>query len=319
MKKEILFDVIIIGAGPIGLTCGIKAKELKLNYLIIDKGCIVNSIFNFPTNMTFFSTSEKIEIGNVPFVAHDVKPTRREALDYYSRVAGAYKLNIKTDEKVIGIKGNFPEFTIDTNKSIYKTKNIIIATGFYDNPNLLNIPGENLEKVKHYFDEPHPYAYKNVAVIGGGNSAVDVALECYRKNAKVTLIVREPELKKSIKYWVRPDIDNRISEGSIKSFFNTSVEEIFPDSLLLNQNGKKFKIKNDYVFAMTGYHPDFDLLRQTGVKIIQNKPKFNKKTHESNVKGIYLAGVICGGYRTDKWFIENSRDHSIAIFNHLVT
>lgn len=316
-----IYDVVIIGAGPIGLACGIEAEKRNLNYVILEKGCIVNSIFHFPTNMTFFSTSDKIEIGGVPFVSHDVKPTRREALDYYSRVAGAYKLNIHTDEQVLELNGKYPNFNVVSSIRSYSTKTIIIAIGFYDNPNLLNIPGEELHKVRHYFDEAHPYAYKDVAVIGGGNSAVDVALETFRKNANVTLIVRENDIKPSVKYWVRPDIENRIKEGSIKSHFYTKVLEVTPKHLVLEQNlpkqkPKVFKIQNDYMFAMTGYHPNFSLLTCIGIDVNNGKPKMDKH-FETNVKGVYTAGVVCGGMLTDKFFIENSREHAERIFSNL--
>ncbi|HEX2788112.1 MAG TPA: YpdA family putative bacillithiol disulfide reductase [Ignavibacteria bacterium] len=322
MPSKKIYDVVIIGAGPIGLACAIEAKKNNLNYVIIEKGCVVNSIFHFPTNMTFFSTSEKIEIGGVPFVSHDVKPTRREALDYYSRVAGAYELNIHTDERVLELNGKYPKFNVITSLRSYTTKTIIIAIGFYDNPNLLNVPGEELPKVKHYFDEAHPYAYKDVAVIGGGNSAVDVALETFRKNANVTLIVREADIKPSVKYWVRPDIENRIKEGSIKSFFHTKVLEITPKFLVLEQKlpkqkAKIFKIKNDYTFSMTGYHPNFSLLTCIGINVKNGKPKMDKY-FQSNVKGVYTAGVVCGGMETDKFFIENSRDHASRIFTSLI-
>lgn len=316
------YDAVIIGAGPIGLACAIEAKKHNLKYVVIEKGCIVNSIFHFPTNMTFFSTSDKIEIGKVPFVSHDVKPTRREALDYYSRVAGAYELNIHTDERVLELNGKYPNFNVVSSIRSYSTKSIIIAIGFYDNPNLLNVPGEELPKVKHYFDEAHPYAYKDVAVIGGGNSAVDVALETFRKNANVTLIIRENDIKPSVKYWVRPDIENRIKEGSIKSFFHTRVLEITPKFLILEQKlpkkkAKVFKIKNDYTFSMTGYHPNFSLLTCIGIDVKNGAPKINKY-FESNIKGVYTAGVVCGGMLTDKFFIENSRDHAECIFTSLI-
>ncbi|MCX8106376.1 MAG: YpdA family putative bacillithiol disulfide reductase [Ignavibacterium album] len=313
-------NTIIIGAGPIGLTCGIEATKRNLSYLIIEKGCIVNSVFNYPVNMTFFSTSDRLEIGNVPFVSRGDKPTRREALEYYRRVVDAWKLKINTYEKVISIEKGVNHFNILTNKAKYVSGNVIISTGFFDYPNLLNVPGENLPKVFHYFKEAHPYAYKKVAVIGAGNSAVDVALETFRRGAEVTMIIREDKLKDSVKYWVKPDIENRIKEGSIKAFFNSTVKEIKEDEIIFNSPEGLKSIPNDFVFAMTGYHPDYEFLSKAGIKFTsdENKiPVFNPETFETNIKGLYLAGVVCGGMETNKWFIENSRDHAEKIFNHI--
>lgn len=313
-------NTIIIGAGPIGLTCGIEATKRNLSYLIIEKGCIVNSVFNYPVNMTFFSTSDRLEIGNVPFVSHGDKPTRREALEYYRRVVDAWKLKINTYEKVISIEKGVNHFNILTNKAKYVSGNVIISTGFFDYPNLLNVPGENLPKVFHYFKEAHPYAYKKVAVIGAGNSAVDVALETFRRGAEVTMIIREDKLKDSVKYWVKPDIENRIKEGSIKAFFNSTVKEIKEDEIIFNSPEGLKSIPNDFVFVMTGYHPDYEFLSKAGIKFTsdENKiPVFNPETFETNIKGLYLAGVVCGGMETNKWFIENSRDHAEKIFNHI--
>lgn len=313
-------NTIIVGAGPIGLTCGIEATKRNISYLIIEKGCIVNSVFNYPVNMTFFSTSDRLEIGNVPFVSHGDKPTRREALEYYRRVVDAWKLKINTYEKVISIEKGINHFSILTNKAKYISGNVIISTGFFDYPNLLNVPGEDLSKVFHYFKEAHPYAYKKVAVIGAGNSAVDVALETFRRGAEVTMIIREDKLKDSVKYWVKPDIENRIKEGSIKAFFNSTVKEIKEDEIIFNSPEGLKSIPNDFVFAMTGYHPDYEFLSKAGIKFTsdENKiPVFNPVTFETNVKGLYLAGVVCGGMETNKWFIENSRDHAEKIFSHI--
>ncbi|MFH1194350.1 MAG: YpdA family putative bacillithiol disulfide reductase [bacterium] len=314
------YDVIIIGAGPIGLACGIHAAKLKLSHLIVEKGCIVNSIYQYPTNMTFFSTSEKLEIGDVPFISHGVKPTRTEALEYYRRVKESWKLNVNTYEKVISISGKKGKFSVETEKGEYQSKNIIIASGFFDFPNLLNIPGEELPKVKHYYDEPHPYAGQKVIVVGGGNSAVDVALETFRRGAEVTMVVRESKLKGGIKYWVKPDIKNRIVEGSIKAYFKSVIKEIRSDEVDIQTPKQLITVKNDFVLAMTGYHPDYSLLKQAGVKISDDKsfePVYNSETFETNVKGVFLAGVVCGGINTSKWFIENSREHAEKIFNHL--
>jgi thioredoxin reductase (NADPH) len=313
-------NTIIIGAGPIGLTCGIEATKRNLSYLIIEKGCIVNSVFNYPVNMTFFSTSDRLEIGNVPFVSHGDKPTRREALEYYRKVVDYWKLKINTYEKVLSVMKSENLFVVVTNKAEYESENVIISTGFFDYPNLLNVPGEDLPKVFHYFKEAHPYAYEKVAVIGAGNSAVDVALETYRRGAEVTMIVREDKLKDSVKYWVKPDIENRIKEGSIKAFFNSTVKEIKEEEIIINSPEGLKSIPNDFVFAMTGYHPDYNFLFEAGIKFTsdENKvPQFNPDTFETNVEGLFLAGVVCGGMETNKWFIENSRDHAEKIFNHI--
>lgn len=313
-------NTIIIGAGPIGLTCGIEATKRNLSYLIIEKGCIVNSVFNYPVNMTFFSTSDRLEIGNVPFVSHGDKPTRREALEYYRKVVDYWKLKINTYEKVLSVMKSENLFVVVTNKAEYESENVIISTGFFDYPNLLNVPGEDLPKVFHYFKEAHPYAYEKVAVIGAGNSAVDVALETYRRGAEVTMIVREDKLKDSVKYWVKPDIENRIKEGSIKAFFNSTVKEIKEEEIIINSPEGLKSIPNDFVFAMTGYHPDYNFLFEAGIKFTsdENKvPQFNPDTFKTNVEGLFLAGVVCGGMETNKWFIENSRDHAEKIFNHI--
>lgn len=314
------FNTIIIGAGPIGLTCGIEAAKRNLSYIILEKGCIVNSVFNYPVNMTFFSTSDRLEIGNVPFVSHGDKPTRREALEYYRRVVDAWKLKINTYEKVVSIEKHEKQFIITTSKSKYKSENVIIATGFFDYPNLLNVPGENLSKVFHYFKEAHPFAYKKVAVIGAGNSAVDVALETFRRGAEVTMVIREDKLKDSVKYWVKPDIENRIKEGSIKAYFNSVVTEIKENEILIKTPDRIINLENDFVFAMTGYHPDYNFLSDAGIKFSsdENKiPLFNPETFQTNVEGLFLAGVVCGGMETNKWFIENSRDHAEKIFNYI--
>ncbi|MBK6538367.1 MAG: YpdA family putative bacillithiol disulfide reductase [Ignavibacteria bacterium] len=316
-----IYDVLIVGAGPIGIACGIEAKKYSLDYVIIEKGCLVNSIFNYPTNMTFFSTSEKIEIGGVPFVSHGIKPTRREALEYYRRVCAFYDLKVNTYEEVISISKNPKKekyYTVLTGKNKFLANNVIISTGYYDNANYLNIPGEELPKVRHYFDEPHPYAYHKTAVIGAGNSAVDVALELYRVGAEVTMIIQEDQIKPSIKYWVKPDIENRITEGSIRSYFNSEVVKIKEKEIIIKTPKGKITLENDFVFAMTGYHPDYSFLNSFGVKTDKNSnPVFDRKTFETNMKGIYLAGVVCGGKRTDKYFIENSIIHSEIIIREI--
>jgi len=317
MKK---YDVCIIGAGPIGLNCAIEAIKSNLTYLIIDKGCLINSLYNYPNNMTFFSTSDKLEIGNVPFISHNSKPTKSEAMEYYRRVSSSWKLKLNLYEEVIDIK-NDGNFKIITSKRDYSAKNVIIATGFYDLPYKLNIPGEDLKKVKHYYDDPHPYFGMKIAIVGAGNSAVDVALETFRKGCKeVSMVIREPKLNSNIKYWVKPDIENRIKEKNIKAYFNSRITKITDKKIELNIKNKKIVLENDFVLAMTGYQPNFNFLKKVGIKIGSDKnktPIHNKKTMETNISGVYLAGVICGGLKTNKWFIENSRKHSINIINHI--
>jgi thioredoxin reductase (NADPH) len=314
------FDVIIIGAGPIGLSCGIEAKKRNKSHLIIEKGCLVNSLFHYPTNMTFFSTSERLEIGEIPFVSHGDKPTRRESLEYYRRTAEVWKLNIHSYEEVFNIANNDNAFIVKTSKTEYEANNIIAATGFYDEPNLLNIPGEDKPKVKHYFDEAHPYAYLKLIIVGAGNSAVDVALEAYRRGSEVTMVIREDKLKDGVKYWVKPDIENRINEGSIKAYFNSGLTEIRDNEVDIYTPDGTITVENNFVLAMTGYHPNYNFLTKIGIKISDDEnliPFYNEETYETNIKGIYLAGVVCGGMTTGKWFIENSRDHAVKIFDQM--
>jgi len=315
-----IHDVIIIGAGPIGLTCGIEAKKRNLSFLVLEKGCLVNSLFHYPTNMIFFSTSDKLEIGDVPFVSHGDKPNRREALEYYRRAAASWKLNVNMYEEVKSIKKDGNVFRLHTAKQSYSARNVIIATGFFDEANLLKIKGEDLPKVKHYFDEAHPYSYLKVVVIGAGNSAVDVALETYRRQSEVTLVVRENKLKDGIKYWVKPDIENRIKEESIKAYFCSELTEIREDEVDIKTPDGLITIKNDFVFAMTGYHPNYNFLRNTGLEISDDSrliPKHDENTFETNIEGLYLAGVVCGGMETGRLFIENSRYHAVNILNHI--
>ena len=314
------YDVLIVGAGPIGLACGIEARRRNLSHIVVDKGCLVNSIFHYPINMTFFSTSDRLEIGEVPFISHGTKPTRREALEYYRRVVSAWKLNVKTYELVINITGEMNNFQVETEKNSYLARMVIVATGYYDNPNLLMIPGEELPKVKHYYDEPHPYAYRKVVVIGGANSAVDAALELFRVGAQVTMVVREDSLWQGIKYWVKPEIENRINEGSIKAYFNSTVQKISEKSIEIKTPVKLITLENDFVFAMTGYHPDFDFLKKIGVQLESDQylsPNHDTETFETNRPGLFLAGVVCSGMETSRLFIENSREHAIKIFDYL--
>lgn len=313
-------EVIIIGAGPIGLACGIEAQRAGLSYVILEKGCLVNSLYHYPLNMTFFSTSERLEIGEVPFISNNPKPTRSEALEYYRRVCTSWKLNVKLYEKVEAVKKEGSLFQVSTMKGNYRAKSVILALGFYDLPYLLHVEGEELPKVKHYYDEPHPYFGQKVAVIGAANSAVDVALETWRKGADVTMIIREDAIRESVKYWVKPDIENRIKEGSIKAYFNSEVIRITPGTIEITTPLGNQVLENDFVLAMTGYQPPFDFMKSMGITFHDDEfhtPVYDEKTMESNVSGLYLAGVVCGGLKTNKWFIENSRVHAEVIIKDL--
>ena len=315
-------DLIIIGAGPIGLACGIEAKKNNLDYLIVDKGMLVNSIYNYPVNTTFFSTSDKLEIGEIPFISHNVKPTRTEALEYYRRVCDSWDLNLDLYNEVLEIEKKESFFILNTRNGIKKSKNIVICTGFYDIPYMLNIPGEELDKVLHYYNESHPYYKMDIAIVGAGNSAVDVALDTYRKGANsVTMIIREKEIGGNIKYWVKPDIVNRIESGEIKAFYESEILEIKENTILIKTPTGVEKINNDFVLAMTGYLPNYEILKKLGVKINDDEfktPLYNEETMETNINGVFLAGVICGGLKTNKWFIENSRDHSQKILSTII-
>lgn len=314
------FDVLIVGGGPIGIACALEAKRAGLSYVVIEKGCIVNSLFNYPLYMTFFSTSERLEIGNIPFVSINPKPTRPEALEYYRRVAGSNHINIKLFEEVKQILPNAGEYIVHTGKQSYHARHVVIATGFYDIPNLLNVPGEDLPKVTHYYKDPHFYADQDVVVIGAANSAVDAALETYRKGARVTMVVREKEIGKRVKYWVKPDIENRIKEGSIKAYFESHVTMIEEASVTVNTPDGSITIPNDFVIAMTGYQPNFSLLENAGIALSDDAlkiPVYDPATMETNMPHIYLAGVVCGGMNTHVWFIENSRDHAGKIISHI--
>jgi thioredoxin reductase (NADPH) len=357
------FPVIIIGGGPIGLACALEAQKAGLKYLIIEKGCLVNSLYNYPANMTFFSTSERLEIGAVPFVSNNAKPTRPEALEYYRRVAASHNINIHLFEEVKEVKAQgardkvqgirnktqgtrnkeqgtrdkvqetrnkvqgtrYKEqitenkaqgFTIITSKQSYIADYIIIATGFYDIPYLLNVPGEDLPKVTHYYKDPHFYAFQKVIVVGAMNSAVDAALETWRKGAEVTMIIRKDQIGERVKYWVRPDIVNRIKEGSIKAYFNSAVKAIREHEVDIKTPEGKITLENDRVIALTGYQPNLDFLRKIGIQLSGDdvmSPVIDEHTHETNVKNIFLAGVICGGMNTHRLFIENSREHAEKI------
>jgi thioredoxin reductase (NADPH) len=315
------FDVLVVGAGPTGLACGIEALRADLKLLILEKGCLVNSLFHYPPNMTFFTTRELLEIGDLPFTSINSKPTRAEALEYYRRVAGHYHLPIHYGERVTSLRQEDGAFVIDTElrggqRRKYNSRNVVLATGYYDLPNLMNVPGEDLPKVSHYYWEPHQFFGRRVAVVGGGNSAAIAALDLYRHDAEVTLIVREHELSRHIKYWVRPDLENRIKDGSIRAMFTSFLTEIGNDWIQVeNSNGETLRLENDFVFALTGYHPDFDFLRSAGVRIDPTacRPECNPETRESNVAGLYLAGVIIAGLDTNEIFIENGRFHGKQI------
>jgi thioredoxin reductase (NADPH) len=316
------FDLIIIGGGPIGLACGLEAKQAGLNYLILEKGCLVNSLYNYPSNMTFFSTSERIEIGGVPFVSNNIKPTRPEALEYYRRIASSGHLRIRLQERVESVKPENGKYEVGTSKDRYLATHIILATGFYDIPVLMGIPGEDLPKVLHYYKEPHFYAMREVLVVGANNSAVDAALETFRKGASVTMVIRSESIGRRVKYWVKPDIENRIREGSIRAYFNSSLSSVREAEVAIQTPEGKITLPNDYVLAMTGYQPDFAFLLKLGIHLSADEkrvPVYNPATMETNRKNIYLAGVVCGGMDTHVWFIENSRVHAQIILADIVS
>ncbi|HPG11414.1 MAG TPA: YpdA family putative bacillithiol disulfide reductase [Chitinophagaceae bacterium] len=313
------YSIIIIGGGPIGLACALEAQKAGIDYLVLEKGALVNSLYHYPVNMQFFSTSERLEIGGVPFVSANAKPYRNEALEYYRRVAVSNNINIHLFEKVDEVKRiNENKFAVKSSKADYTADFIIICTGFYDIPYLLNVPGEDLPKVTHYYNDPHFYAFQKVLVVGAQNSAVDAALETWRKGAEVTMVVRKEEIGKRVKYWVRPDIINRIEEGSIKAYFNSTIKEIRETEVDIQTPGGLITIPNDRVIALTGYQPDLQFLRSIGIALSDDevsKPLIDETTHETNVKNIFLAGVICGGMNTHRLFIENSREHAANILS----
>lgn len=315
------YDLIIIGGGPIGIACGLAAQQANLNYLIIEKGCLVNSLYHYPINMTFFSTSEKLEIGGIPFVSNNFKPTRPEALEYYRRVAVSNHVPIHLQERVEHFTPYDGGYEVNTSRGRYSCTFIIIATGFYDIPVLMNIPGENLPKVTHYYKDPHFYAMQKVLVVGAMNSAVDAALETFRKGAEVTLVTRGDGIGKRVKYWVRPDIENRIKEGGIKAYFQSCLTEIREKEVDIITPEGKLTLQNDYVIAATGYQPDFYFLRRCGIELSDDEimqPTYNPDTMESNLANVYLAGVVCGGMNTHVWFIENSRVHAEMILAAII-
>jgi len=315
------FDVVVVGAGPTGLACAIESQKVGLRAVNIDKGCLVNSLYNYPTNMVFFTTPELLEIGDIPFTTAHQKPMRAEALEYYRKVTEHYDLDIRQYENVERITGTDGQFRIDSSDRAsvsrqYRARKVVIATGFYDLPNMMGIPGELLPKVRHYYSEPHPYFDADVLVIGGKNSAAIAALELWRHGARVTLVHRGPEMHKNVKYWIKPDIENRIKNGEIAAYFNSTVKEISSAAVVLETADREVTLKNDFVLALTGYHPDLDFLRSVGVQIGELpdcKPSVNLETLETNVPGIYLAGVVVAGNRTHEIFIENGRFHGRQI------
>ncbi len=316
-----LHDAIIIGAGPIGIACALECKKNDLSYLVLEKGTLVNSLFNYPLDMTFFSTSEKLEIDDIPFISTAPKPKRHEALEYYRRVATNNNLHIKLFEKVISTEKIEEGFSILTNKEEYKAKNLIVATGFYDIPNNLNVPGEDLKKVSHYYKEAHFYTMQKVMVVGASNSSVDAALEIWRKGGEVTMVIRQESIGERVKYWVKPDIENRIKEGSVKAYFSSEILEIKEKEVLIKTPEGNISVEYDYVLALTGYKPNFAFLKSMGITISQDDkcyPTYDKETMETNVPNIFLAGVVCGGMDTHLWFIENSVIHAKQIIKAII-
>ena len=314
-------DVLIIGGGPIGLACGLACGEHNLSYTIIEKGVLVNSIYNYPRNMRFFSTADKLEIGGIPFISAQPKPDRDEALAYYGRIGQNQKSNLALYEKVQSIEGQDENYRVITDKTTHYGRKVILATGFYDLPKMLDVPGEQSAKVRHYFTEGHPYAFKKTIIVGASNSAVDAALEIYRKGGSVTMVVRGPSIGERVKYWVKPDIENRIAEGSIKAYFNSEITQIHENKVSIMTPEGEQTLDNDFVLALTGYRPNLSFLKENGIDLMEEefqKPRYNPQTMESNRPGLYLAGVICGGLQTHLWFIENSRVHATQIIQHIL-
>jgi thioredoxin reductase (NADPH) len=318
--SDALFDVLVIGAGPTGLACAIDAQKAGFRVVLVDKGCVCNSLFHYPSHMTFFTTPELLEIGGIPFPSPNPKPSRNEALQYYRLVAAYYKLDVRQYQRVDRVTGSDGAFTVHTEDRFgrpgaFHARKLIISTGYYDLPNWMDIPGEDLSKVHHYYDDPHPYFNTDVVVIGGKNSAAIVALELWRSGARVTLVHRHEAMHRHVKYWIKPDIENRIKNGEIKAYFGSNVVEITPDAVVIETPDGSLTLRNDFVFAMTGYHPDFGFLESFGVRFegTDRLPVCNPETLESNVPGVFLAGVIVAGSRTNEIFIENGRFHGAQI------
>ena len=323
--SDTIYDVLVIGAGPTGLACAIDAQEAGFSVVIVDKGCLCNSLFHYPAHMTFFTTPELLEIGHMPFSSPNQKPTRSEALEYYRKVSEHYRLDVRQYLTVDGVTGSDGEFRVATTdrfgrQQTLQARKLIVATGYYDLPNYLGIPGEELSKVKHYYHEPHPYFGLNVLVIGGKNSAAIAALDLWRHGAKVTLVHRGAEMHRHVKYWILPDINNRVKNGEVKAFFNSTVADITEDAVTLETPDGSVTFANDFVFALTGYHPDFGFIERLGVHLDELNdrcPIVDPSSLESNVPGIYLAGVIVAGERTNEIFIENGRFHGKLIADSL--
>ena len=318
------FDVLVIGAGPTGLACAIETQRRGLKTLVIDKGCLVNSLFHYPAGMVFFTTPDLLEIGDMPFSSAHQKPTREEALEYYRKVAQHYQLDVRQHQRVTRVEGQDDDFRVTAldqheRQLAYRTRKLILATGYYDLPNIMGIPGEDFAKVTHYYREPHPYSGSDVLVIGGANSAAISALDLYRHGARVTLVHWRAGIDANVKYWIKPDIENRIKKGEIKAYFNSRVKEIRPDDVLVETPEGDVTVKNVFVLALTGYHPDFDFLRGLGIRLSEEhcRPVCDPQTLESNVPGIYLAGVIVAGSATSEIFIENGRFHGRLIAQDL--
>src|SRR5947209_1020250 len=316
------FDLCVIGAGPTGMACAIEAQRAGFRAVLIEKGCLVNSIFHYPANMVFFTTPELLEIGDIPFPSAHQKPNRQEALEYYRNVAQHFKLDVRQYQRVMKVSGSDGAFVIGTEDAHkrahdYHARKIVLATGYYDLPNIMNVPGEDLPKVFHYYQEPHPFFDSDVLIVGAKNSAAIAALELWRRGARVTMVHRGPSIHENVKYWIKPDIENRIKAGEAKAHFNSTVKEIGEDHVRLQTPAGELRLPNDFVFALTGYHPDFNFLRDIGVKFSKNgaemRPVSNPETLESNVPGVYLAGVIVAGSETGEIFIENGRFHGQQI------
>jgi thioredoxin reductase (NADPH) len=315
-----MHDLLVIGAGPVGLACAIEAQREGLTARVVDQGTLVNSLVGYPARMEFFSTPELIKIGGYPFPVQQYKPSREDAIEYYRGVAARERLDLRLYEKVFDVRGERGSFTVATSKGAHQARNVVVVTGFFDQPNLLNVPGEDLAKVTHYYNEPFQYVGQKVAVIGARNSAAKAALDCYRHGAEVTLLVRSATLSSTVKYWIRPDLENRIKEGSIKALFNVSLIEVRESSLLLATPSGALEIANDWVLAMTGYHPDYEFLTRLGMTFADDRfrtPIFNETTFETTRRGLYIAGTVCGGYQTNRWFIENGRFHAKQIAKHI--
>jgi thioredoxin reductase (NADPH) len=320
------FDVLVIGAGPTGMACAIEAQRAGFTSVMVDKGCLVNSLFHYPANMVFFTTPELLEIGDIPFTTANQKPNRSEALEYYRNVAQHYRLDVRQYQRVASVTGYDGAFRVETqdlhgHDHEYVARKIVVATGYYDRPNYMGIPGEDLAKVMHYYKDPHPYFDMDVLIIGAKNSASIAALELWRRGSRVTIVHRGPEIHRNVKYWIKPDIENRIKNGEVAAYFNSCVLEIKAEEVRLKTPESERTLKNDFVFALTGYHPDYEFLESLGIALTrpEMKPVCDLQTFESNVPGIYVAGCVVSGSKTSEIFIENGRFHGKQIADDLKT